>query len=146
MSASERRKGNRVECEIVNLHKAMGVHAERYPLSGASHFRGQGYDLDVYAFGKDEAPAVAEVKARKEGTGFALLERWLGDYDVLFLKRDRQQPMVVIPWRMWCRLIGKDEAWQGQSLPPDKKQPRAATSAKPGGNATGGANGRSEAV
>lgn len=109
MSASERRKGDRVEREIVDAHKNIGVHAERYPLSGASHFRGQGHDLDIYAFGKDEAPAVAEVKARKEGSGFALLERWLGEYDVLFLRRDRQEPLVVLPWRMWARLIGKEE-------------------------------------
>jgi Holliday junction resolvase len=105
MSASERRKGNRVEVEIVNAHKEIGVHAERYPLSGASHFRGQGHDLDIYAFGRDETPAVAEVKARKEGTGFALLERWLGEYDLLFLRRDRQQPLVVLPWSTYERLI-----------------------------------------
>lgn len=107
MSRSQRDKGNRIELEIVNAHKNMGVHAERYPLSGASHFRGQGHDIDIYAFGEDEAPAVAEVKARKEGSGFALLERWLGDYDALFLRRDRAEPLVVIPWRMWKRLIGK---------------------------------------
>jgi hypothetical protein len=106
MSASQRRKGARVECEIVNAHKEAGVHAERYPLSGASHFRNTGHDIDLYIFGPDEAPAVAEVKARGEGKGFALLERWLGEYDALFLKRDRQDPLVVIPWSMWLRLIG----------------------------------------
>lgn len=110
MSASQRRKGIRVESEIVNLHKEMGVKAERYPLSGASHFRGSGHDIDIYAFGPDEAPAVAEVKARAEGKGFALLERWLSDYDALFLKRDRQEPMVVVPWRVWKRLIGGKDA------------------------------------
>jgi hypothetical protein len=109
MSARERRKGNRVECEIVNAHKDIGVHAERYPLSGASHFRGQGHDLDIYAFGREEAPAVAEVKARKEGSGFALLERWLGEYDLLFLKRDRQETLVVLPWRTYERLIKRQE-------------------------------------
>ena len=117
MSASQRRKGNRVECEIVNAHKEIGVHAERYPLSGASHFRGQGYDLDIYAFGRDEAPAVAEVKARKDGEGFAMLERWLGEYDLLFLKRDRQEPLVVLPWRVYERLIKR----QGGSLTNGKK-------------------------
>lgn len=109
MSRASRDKGLRAEREIVNAHKDIGVHAERYPLSGASHFRGQGYDIDVYAFGKDEAPVVAEVKARGDGSGFALLERWLGEYDVLFLRRDRQEPLVVLPWRMWARLIGKEE-------------------------------------
>jgi hypothetical protein len=63
--ARHRRKGDRVEREIVQAHTALGVKAERYPLSGASRFRGSGHDIDIYAFGADEAPLVAEVKARK---------------------------------------------------------------------------------
>jgi hypothetical protein len=107
MSASERRKGDRIEREIVEAHKAIGIKSERYPLSGASHFRGSGHDVDVYLFGDEAAPAVAEVKARKEGTGFALLERWLSDFDLLFLRRDRQQPLVVLPWSTYERLISQ---------------------------------------
>jgi hypothetical protein len=53
---------------------------ERYPLSGASRFRGSGHDIDLYPFGRDAAPFVAEVKARKYGSGFAQLEKWLGEY------------------------------------------------------------------
>jgi hypothetical protein len=37
--------------------------------------------------------------------GFALLERWLGDADMLFLRRDRAEPLVVLPWRVWARLL-----------------------------------------
>jgi hypothetical protein len=105
MPKTSRTKGLRVEREIVDAHKKIGVHSERYPLSGASHFRGQGHDIDIYIFGREEAPAVAEVKARKDGGGFAMLERWLGDYDLLFLRRDRAETLVVVPWRMWERLI-----------------------------------------
>ena len=47
--ARHRRKGDRVEREIVELHPALGVHGERYPLSGAGRFRGLGHDLDIYA-------------------------------------------------------------------------------------------------
>jgi Holliday junction resolvase len=103
--AKHRIKGNRVEREIVDRHKEIGVHAERYPLSGASRFRGSGHDTDVYAFGKEEAPLVAEVKARKDGKGFTTLETWLGDYDVLFLRRNNADPMVVVPWRVWQRIL-----------------------------------------
>ena len=103
--ARHRAKGNRVERELVALHKAIGIHAERYPLSGASHFRNSGHDLDVYAFGPDQAPLVAEVKARKDGGSFVTLERWLGEYDALFLKRNRGEPMVVLPWRVWAQLL-----------------------------------------
>src|SRR5262249_20472322 len=35
--ARHRRKGDRIERELVERHRALGVHAERYPLSGASH-------------------------------------------------------------------------------------------------------------
>jgi Holliday junction resolvase len=66
-----RRKGDRIDRELVALHKQMGVHAERYPLSGASRFRGSGHDLDVYVFSRDEAPLVAEVKARKNGAALS---------------------------------------------------------------------------
>jgi Holliday junction resolvase len=105
MGAGERRKGLRIEREIVQLHTESGIHSERYPLSGASHFRDQGHDIDIYAFGREEAPLVAEVKGRKSGNGFAMLERWLGDYDLLFLRRDRQEPLVVMPWRVYKRFV-----------------------------------------
>lgn len=105
MSRSQRQKGARIEREIVEAHRAFGVKAERYPLSGSTRFRGQGHDIDVYAFGPDAEPATTEAKGRKTGSGFALLERWLGDYDALFLKRNRADPLVVLPWRMWKRLL-----------------------------------------
>ena len=40
--ARHRRKGDRIEREIVDRHKGLGVYAERYPLSGASQFGGSG--------------------------------------------------------------------------------------------------------
>jgi Holliday junction resolvase len=105
--ARHRRKGGRIERELVERHRALGVHAERYPLSGASRFRGSGHDLDVYAFGREEAPLVAEVKARKNGAGFTTLETWLGEFDALFLRRNHGEPLVVLPWRLWARLLGR---------------------------------------
>jgi Holliday junction resolvase len=106
--ARHRRKGDRVEREIVALHRALGVKAERYPLSGASRFRGCGHDVDIYALGSDQTPLVAEVKARKDGAGFTTLEQWLGEFDALFLKRNHGDPLIVLPWRTWTRLL--DEA------------------------------------
>lgn len=103
-----RRKGDRIERELVALYEGIGIHAERYPLSGASRFRGAGHDLDIYAFGQEQAPLVAEVKGRKGGSGFITLERWLGDFDALFLRRNNNtDPLVVIPWRIWARILGK---------------------------------------
>jgi Holliday junction resolvase len=114
MGRMSRDKGRRVEQALVNLHLRIGVHAERVPLSGASRYQGNGADIDVYAFGRDAAPLVSEVKARKDGEGFATLERWLGENDVLFLRRDRSEPLIVLPWRVWTRLLA---ALAGKAIP-----------------------------
>jgi hypothetical protein len=105
--ARHRRKGDRIERELVERHKAIDIHAERYPLSGANRFRGSGHDVDLYVFGPEEAPLVAESKARKSGNGFVQLERWLGDYAALFLRRNNADPMVLLPWRVWATLLSK---------------------------------------
>jgi Holliday junction resolvase len=100
-----RQKGDRIEREIVARHRSIGIHSERYPLSGASRFRGSGHDVDIYLFGANEAPIKAEVKSRKGGAGFVTLENWIGGYDALFLRKDRTDPMVLIPWRVWAQLV-----------------------------------------
>jgi Holliday junction resolvase len=105
--ARHRRKGDAIEREIVHRHVEIGIHAERYPLSGASRFRGSGHDIDIYALGSDEAPLVAEVKARKGGSGFIQLERWLGEFDLLALRRKNADPIIVLPWRVWVALLAK---------------------------------------
>jgi Holliday junction resolvase len=105
--ARPRRKGDRIERELVERHRAIGVHAERYPLSGASRFRGAGHDVDIYALGREAAPLVAEVKARRNGAGFAQLEQWLGEYDLLALRRNNADPLIVLPWRTWAALLAK---------------------------------------
>jgi hypothetical protein len=90
-------KGDRIEREIVSRHVAIRVKAERYPLSGASRFRGSGHDVEIYVFGTDEAPLVAEVKLRRFGAGFVTLEKWLREHDYLFLRRNSAEPMVLLP-------------------------------------------------
>jgi hypothetical protein len=54
-------------------------------------------DVDIYPFGPDAAPLCGEVKGRGKGAGFATLERWLGDNDVLFLRRITLQPSSPCP-------------------------------------------------
>jgi hypothetical protein len=98
-------KVDRIEREIVSRHAAIGIKAERYPLSGASRFRGAAHDIDLYVFGRDEAPLVAESKARRSGSGFRTLENWLGGYDVLFLRRNNSDPLLLLPWRVWTLLL-----------------------------------------
>jgi Holliday junction resolvase len=105
--ARHRAKGNRVERELVHRHRELGLRCERYPASGATRFRNSAHDLDLYLNGPDEAPLVFECKARRNGEGFATLERWLQDYDGLFLRRDGTDPLVLVPWRTWAALLEK---------------------------------------
>jgi Holliday junction resolvase len=98
MASSSKRKGSRIEREIVELHKAAGIDAERIPLSGAA---GGSFTGDV----RIDGIGVAEVKARANGKGFATLERWLGDHAALFLRRDRSTPLVLLPWGTYLKLI-----------------------------------------
>lgn len=105
MGKPSRDKGARREREIVALHIEHGIKAERVPLSGAQRYQGNGADVDVYALGKDAPPLVCEVKARASGEGFALLERWLAEFDALFLKRDRADPLIVVPAHVWFKLL-----------------------------------------
>ena len=90
MGKPSRDKGNRIEREIVNLLKSAGIHAERVPLSGAAGGLFTG-DITFLNY-------VAEVKARKGGAGFKTIERWLDNNDMLFLRRDRSAPLVVMGW------------------------------------------------
>jgi hypothetical protein len=105
MGKASRDKGLRRERAIVDIHTKCGLRAERVPLSGASHYQGNGADIDLYVRGTE--PVKAEVKARGEGSGFKTLHRWLGDNDALFLWRDRATPFVVLPLHVWLEVAGR---------------------------------------
>ena len=106
MGKASRDKGARRERQVVDLHREVGIKAERVPLSGAMRFRNtEKTDVDVYARGDEEAPFVCEVKARASGEGFKTLEGWLGEADALFLIRDRAAPLVLLPADRWLELL-----------------------------------------
>jgi Holliday junction resolvase len=106
-----RSKGARVEREMVNRLRAAGIYAERVPLSGAA---GGSFSGDVVIpIDPDTMRAIgigqelrAEVKSRSNGEGFTQLEKWKGTNDILFLKRDRTEPMVVMDYALFVSLIG----------------------------------------
>jgi hypothetical protein len=105
MGKASRDKGIRRERGLVEIHTKCGIHAERVPLSGASHYQGNGADIDLYVRGRE--PLKTEVKARGEGSGFKTLQRWLGDNDALFLWRDHAAPFVVLPLHVWLEVAGR---------------------------------------
>jgi hypothetical protein len=69
----------------------MGIHAERVPLSGASHYRGESHDIDIHL---GWTTLIGEVKSRGRGQGFTTIEKWLSTNDCLFLVKDRAPPMI----------------------------------------------------
>ena len=86
-----RQKGNRAERAVVKYLQDRGFAAERVPLSGSA---GGGYlgDVKLALLGRD---LVVEVKVR--AAGFTQLYSWLESRDLLIVRRDRAEPLVVLP-------------------------------------------------
>jgi hypothetical protein len=100
---ASRDKGNRAERAIVKFLQAHGFAAERVPLSGSA---GGSYlgDLTVPILGADR---VVEVKVR--ANGFRELYSWLVDRDMLVVKADRQEPLVVLPLKLAAEIAAQAE-------------------------------------
>ena len=96
MSSSQKRKGYRIEHQLVVLLKQNGINAKRVPLSGAQ----KDFSGDVII--NDEM--IGEVKARR--SSFKSLYKWLTDRDVLFVKADRKPFLVVMPLEVFIKLVG----------------------------------------
>jgi hypothetical protein len=100
---ASRDKGNRLERAIVKLLQDRGLGAERVPLSGSAGGSYSG-DLTVPILGRD---LVVETKAR--ANGFARLYSWLEDRDVLIVKADRRDALVVLPLHLAAEIAAAAE-------------------------------------
>ena len=109
MGKSQRDKGNREERYIVQCLRDAGHSAERVPLSGAA---GGSFADDIRAVIRGIYVTI-EAKARKNGTGFALLYRWLGNADILTVRADRQERLYVVPEKVFLKLIGERDGTSG---------------------------------
>jgi mevalonate pyrophosphate decarboxylase len=88
------------ERDIARELNAVGIKAERIPLSGSAGGSFVG-DIKLWLHGEEH---VAEVKYRRGD--FKTLRNWLDDRDLLILCAPRQQPLVVAPmslfvWSLW---------------------------------------------
>ena len=107
---ASRDKGASFEREVVNWHKARDVPAERIPLSGAVKGNYAG-DIKI----GPTLGMVAECKRRARGFGtlYAALEQ--DDSDLLFVRDDRKETLVVMPLQtyeaflQWCGWIKKED-------------------------------------
>lgn len=88
---ASRDKGNRAERALVKFLQAHGFAAERVPLSGSAGGR-FACDVSLPLLGVDRK---VEVKVRKDG--FRELYKWLDGAELLIVKADRRDPLVVMP-------------------------------------------------
>jgi Holliday junction resolvase len=98
---ASRDKGNRAERAIVRYLQDHGFSAERVPLSGSA---GGSYlgDLTVPVLNIDRT---VEVKVRAKG--FRQLYDWLIDRDILIVRADRSEPLVVLPLKLAAEIAAK---------------------------------------
>ena len=96
--AKSKKKGSAYELEVVKAHHSLGVAARKMPLSGAL---GGIYSGDVIVAG-----LTCECKRRKRGfsTLYKYMEQGSGN-DVLFLRDDREETLVVLPWATWASFL-----------------------------------------
>jgi Holliday junction resolvase len=95
---SAKRKGTRVERELVQLLCELGLPCARVPLSGAIGGAWSG-DIHLELCGRTHK---IEVKTRRE---FRTLQQRLANADLLLLKADRQPPLAVLPLALLAELI-----------------------------------------
>ena len=94
---SPKRKGTRVERELVNGLVELGLPCFRVPLSGAAYGE---CDIHVPLLGRT---LQVEVKCRSDG--FRQLYCWLTGSDLLIVKADRHDPLAVLPLALVVELM-----------------------------------------
>ena len=102
MSHPNKKRGYQVEKWLEEKHNDFGIPCERVPLSGSI---GGKYSGDLCIPSVANSVFRCESKARKGGTGFQTIERWMGDNDVLFLKRNHQAPLVVVSMELYLKMM-----------------------------------------
>ena len=107
--AGPRRKGSRAERAIVRYLQEHGFAAERVPLSGSAGGSFVG-DVSVQLLGIDRC---AEVKCR--ANRFREPYAWLDGRDLLIVRADRHEPLVVLPLRLAAEIAAVAE--RGKALP-----------------------------
>ena len=98
---SPKHKGDRRERETRDRHTLLGVPSQRCLLPAQAGKQNPG-DLKILMMGSELS---AEVKGRKNGEGFKTILKWLEKRDLLFLVKDRSDPVVVLPWWVYEHLV-----------------------------------------
>jgi hypothetical protein len=102
MSHPNKKRGYNVEIWLRDKHLEHGIPCERVPLSGSM---GGKYSGDLCIPSVEHPKYICESKARKNGEGFTTIEKWMENKDLLFIKRNRKDPMVVMSFEVYLELI-----------------------------------------
>jgi len=114
-----RRKGARVEREVLTALREAGLEARRVPLSGSAPGYPGDLEVDLPGLGR----VLVEVKARRR----VALEAWLEGRGLLVLKPDRKPPLAVLPLEGFLRLVqalGGTGGGSGRPKPRPQREPR----------------------
>jgi hypothetical protein len=102
MANKPKDRGRAVENWIRDKHREHGIPCER--VVGSGMFGGK-LTGDLCIPDVDHCKFRAESKARKNGAGFSTLEKWMGEDDIMFLKRNYQDPMVIMKFDLYLALM-----------------------------------------
>ncbi len=101
MGKSQRDKGSRVERRILKMFQDLGMSGKRVGFLPALGIPTQG-DLEIEGMH-------VEVKARKNGEGFKVIENWLSENDMLVLVANNKEPLIVQRFSDWAKTRGNNE-------------------------------------
>ena len=97
-------KGSRFERALVRAWQEGGFAADRTPLSGAARGKFGGYDISLPLLGIDR-----KVEVKHHATGFLKLYKWLEPVDMLMVRADRSEPLVIMPLSLAIELAATAE-------------------------------------
>jgi hypothetical protein len=95
MGIKSRRKGARIELDTLHKLQDAGIVAEKL-----SYAYKKTHDLKVVMFDRHQK---MEIKCR--ANGFATIYKWLEPVDLLVLRRDRSEPLVVMSLKTMIEMI-----------------------------------------
>ena len=113
MSAKGKIRGYQNEKWTEQKHKEAGIPCERVPLSGSI---GGKYAGDLAIPDVNRRMFILECKARRGGAGFKVLEGWMKDKDILIVKRNYQDPLVVMSFDLYLRFMKVYMEMKGEIL------------------------------
>jgi len=95
-----RNKGSSEERAVVNLHREMGLEAERTLEKGKRPDGSKTWDVDIIQSGR-----VLHGECKLRGNGFKQIYDWIEGVEFLTIRADRKERLYVVPEQIWIELL-----------------------------------------